>query len=497
MLAIAWEYLTERYRAARFTDRTSPEWPPHPDRVFQALVATWGERGEDPDEKAALDWLEDQGTPELAFPDVAADTFEPVKAFVPVNDAEPSTAARKRARYTDAMLALLPQHRNRKPRFFPSVWVGDGTFALIWPHAEPRDYREQLETLCREVVRIGHSSSFVRCWLEDNPVTPKLRPAGDRRVLGTRLRIPFNGRRAGLAKNYADQKSRGSYEGTSRALEWPYVQAVRSAGEHRSLFSPQLIVLRIKGPNRWSLHDTLAVTDTLRRTLIPMAERHAPQAMELISGHHPNGARSSRPHIAYFPLAFVGSRYADGHLMGVGIAVPRNATADDQDAVFRAIAHAADQHGRISLHLTSTRSVQLEMAMDVPFQETLRSETWSGPSQWWASVTPIVMDRMYRRRDGDHSTWLTEQIAVMCRRVELPDPVELQVRPVSFHRGAPAVRGMQPLPRKDGAARQMVHALIKFPSMTHGPILLGAGRFRGYGLFRPWRKREQGNASII
>ena len=495
MLAIAWQYLTQTYRAASFTDRTRPEWPPHPDRVFQALVAAWGERGEDPDEGAALDWLEDQGPPELAYPDLHIDTFDTVKAYVPVNDTEPSSAARKRARYTDAMISLLPQHRKRKPRFFPSVWVGDEVCMLIWRDAEPGRHRNRLETLCREVVRIGHSSSFVRCWLEDDAAATTLRPAGDRRVIGMRLRIPFRGRRAALARNYDDQKVQGTYQGTSRANEWPYVNAMRSAEEYRSHFSPQLIVFRVKGVNRWSLEDTLPITNALRRTLIPIAERHVPEAMELISGHQHDGSPSIKPHLAYVPLAFVGSRYADGHLMGVGIAMPRDTTPHHQDAIFRAIAYAADADGRVTLRLTSRRAVILEMLMDAPFQKTLQLETWSGPSAWWASITPIVMDRMYRRRDGDRDEWQREQIAAMCRRVDLPEPVEVHVRRVAFHRGAPAVPSMPGLPRKDGTGRQLNHALIRFSAATHGPILLGAGRFRGYGLLKPWYPEGKGDAS--
>ena len=68
MLAIAWQYLTGSAVAATVTDREEPEWPPHPDRVFQALVASWGERGGDPDERAALAFLETLGPPELVAP---------------------------------------------------------------------------------------------------------------------------------------------------------------------------------------------------------------------------------------------------------------------------------------------------------------------------------------------------------------------------------------------------------------------------------------------
>ena len=45
MLALRIEYLTGTAVAQRRTDRSQPEWPPHPDRVFSALVAAWGHGG--------------------------------------------------------------------------------------------------------------------------------------------------------------------------------------------------------------------------------------------------------------------------------------------------------------------------------------------------------------------------------------------------------------------------------------------------------------------
>ena len=43
MIAIEVELLTGRYVATSFNDRRVPEWPPHPARLFSALVATAAE----------------------------------------------------------------------------------------------------------------------------------------------------------------------------------------------------------------------------------------------------------------------------------------------------------------------------------------------------------------------------------------------------------------------------------------------------------------------
>ena len=45
MLTLEVEFLLGRYAAADFRDREQPEWPPHPARLFSALVAAAYESG--------------------------------------------------------------------------------------------------------------------------------------------------------------------------------------------------------------------------------------------------------------------------------------------------------------------------------------------------------------------------------------------------------------------------------------------------------------------
>lgn len=41
------------------------------------------------------------------------------------------------------------------------------------------------------------------------------------------------------------------------------------------------------------------------------------------------------------------------------------------------------------------------------------------------------------------------------------------------------------LRRKDGSERRHTHAILVFDEPVRGPILVGAGRYRGYGFCRP------------
>ncbi len=85
MLSLEIELLTGRYVASSWNDRDAPEWPPHPARVFSAIVAACHEAG-GPDalERRALEWL--QALPAPAVVASQADTRLTVPVFVPVND---------------------------------------------------------------------------------------------------------------------------------------------------------------------------------------------------------------------------------------------------------------------------------------------------------------------------------------------------------------------------------------------------------------------------
>src|SRR4051794_27457337 len=68
VLALRVTYLTGRVYSAQFDDgdaKATPEWPPHPSRLFSALTAAWGDGGSEDELRLALDWLENQKAPRI------------------------------------------------------------------------------------------------------------------------------------------------------------------------------------------------------------------------------------------------------------------------------------------------------------------------------------------------------------------------------------------------------------------------------------------------
>ena len=549
MFALGIDFITGVAVMTDAASREKAEWPPHPARIFMALVAAHYESQPLPEdgpeaeaawarERAALEWLETQGAPQMSWPE--ASPRDVVKVYVPVNDTGVSAnPARVKESEIRSALGVMPDQRSRQERTFPALHIGGDAperyVFLSWPDAEPTsEILTALTGLTRKVTRIGHSSSLALVWVSEAKNLPSLAYGPNLKANKTRrgvqLRIPapgflaeldqcFNAGEIGaffdLSQAIADGKGKAK-EQAKAAFEKRFGEAwTRTASapvrlrpspgrtahysrveelEDRSIassFDSELLVLTKQEGPVLGLESTAALTAALRGYLLQAGEGKP----EWFTGHSAAGEPSTRGHMALFPLAFVGTEHADGHIMGLAVAFPRAVPAAERAACLR---------GR--LFAPSGEDLQLDLQMGKLGTWTLRREerslpslalrsaTWCEPSSVWASVTPVVLDRHPKHdQRTERVEWRDEvaaSIAQSCERQGLPQPDLIDVDKTSWHRGAPRSKpgpnGMPWLPVKEGAApRQQVHVLIQFPCEVQGPLLLGAGRFRGYGLCKP------------
>ena len=182
MLAIEVEYLTGRAVATNRQARNEPEWPPHPQRLFSALVAAMHECEFGDDARHALIWLESQQPPDLAVSKAAA-RVRP-ETYVPINDSNAQIVLNRRKRTLKFMPAIDPAFaigRDRKERHFPTVKPDDPVVQFIWTDidkGELKRHRAALAALCEAVPYLGHSSSLVRVDLVDSHREATLRTGG-------------------------------------------------------------------------------------------------------------------------------------------------------------------------------------------------------------------------------------------------------------------------------------------------------------------------------
>src|SRR5262245_25082568 len=103
MFVVEVEYLMGRVLASSHNDRTAVEWPPHPARLFSALVAAYEECDLGDNARASLEWLETLPEPVICAkpPEHEGSVRDAHEVFVPVNDSSD-----------------LPERRRRQARWF-------------------------------------------------------------------------------------------------------------------------------------------------------------------------------------------------------------------------------------------------------------------------------------------------------------------------------------------------------------------------------------------
>lgn len=562
MFALRLEYLTGRVVATAYNDRDILEWPPHPARLFSALVAVWADSG-DRTERAALEWLEQQPAPCIACSNVARRSV--LTHYVPVNDTtlltglerwrekkertdktleevktvlEQSAGADMRTRtrlekdlerarkaadkarseYLSAVekltvwtgdatdkdrksaVGLLPESRVRQGRSFPSGVPDDPVIHFIWPDVEPGEHRRALEQLAGRLVNLGHSSCLVHARVVEQVPEAVWIPDDQGDLV---MRWVSKGQLQRLESEY------GIHKGVEPRVLPFVVQRYRPAAASAACAVPTsvfdhedwLILRRVGGAR---LPHTRAID--LARAVRGALMRHAVQPpAAVLSGHEADGSPSRDPHLAIVPLPNVGHKHGDGALLGIALIMPRQLAPEQRRAVLVAIGrweeearrqsgHDDDDAPTLTLGLRNGVEIEVERVVwGLPPLYNLRPSTWCGPAREWSSATPVALDRnpgeLFSRdktkRTAAHRE-VVEILARSCHYAGLPVPEKVVISPGPMLQGSTGARQFPPFPQDNGKFRRiLVHAHITFAEPVRGPVLLGAGRFYGLGLFRP------------
>ena len=516
MLSIRAEFLTGRYVAADPYRHDEPEWPPHPGRLFAAMAAAYFEGGKDGGERGALEWIERCGPPSISYDRRATFPRETVSHFVPVNDRSECVTPGQ----TPLGTTELRCGRLRKERLFPTTITGSAPVTFAWDGVDARAHMGSFRAICSRVHRLGHSSSIVHLTAGEDAqgAVASLIPSerGGQKIRwvspGTlaRFEAAYD---AGDVKNgqerpYFVRKARLNAVTLLPAL---YSSPQGGSGRVPSGQFAEMHVLEItKRP-----YPTLAHARAISRAVKARLLANASDAKELVLGIDAGGRPTTGPHISVVPLAFVRHRHADGMVRGVAIVVPRGLDQRSVNAVLRSL-HGKNRTGSRSGdgggHGGSPHSLSLEvhghgmMVLTTNAGDptsTLDPSTWARQSKTWSSVTPIVLDRAPRARGDAYDAEVSRTIARSCTLQGLPAPASVYTSNVPYLSGPPLstafprytlpTRGSSPAqgagdkkPAKE-VARVHTHARITFDEDVCGPVILGAGRYNGYGLCMPTR----------
>ena len=295
--------------------------------------------------------------------------------------------------------------------------------------------------------------------------------------------------KAELAERFPDGEPRrparpatGLWQGYARPR-----QAERDATAAHSVFDPRIVVLAIRG-RRVSLPATLKLTVALRGLLMRECPLQPPPGW--FSGHRSDGKPTVSPHMALAPLPFVGAPHADSRVLGLALILPRGLNPDEAGRGLDSILHDSATGLPRAHRLFDGQWLECTVEFDARERPpvNLSPHTWTTRSRTWASVTPVVLNRHFDGKDRWERA--AENVKDACQHIGLPRPAEVLLHPVSLVEGVPHAREFPRLTRKRDNGRQShAHAVIVFDTPVSGPVLVGAGRFRGYGLCRPMDPR--------
>jgi CRISPR-associated protein Csb2 len=491
MLVLEIEWLRGVAVLARDPADPAPDWPPHPDRIFSALVASWGARGESPQERVALEWLEQQAPPRLLA--CAAEPRSTVNVYVPVND-------------TVGQIGPQPEARPRQPRRFQTARIAEpgrvsAQLSVVWDASPDDATLNTLQALAYDTSYVGHSSSLVRCRFTRQDEAPP-RPEGW--FEPSRPRAPYGGRLAELERIHkrhiaGDERARARPSSRTRAPE------AHKRCLAQSIFSPDWIVLSHVGGERPDPLITAVIAKTMRDALMSVwPEQPVPP---WLSGHEADSSPLRDPHLAVLPLLDAGHDHADGHLMGLALVPPRALAArwnDSTPAAWRERraltaaleklgegGHGSKEEGTIRLLLGQAGTWDIAVD-DNRIARALRPERYCKPARRFATVTPIALDRHPKGDHVDRSSEAKRLVARACTRIGLPEPAQIALSKHAAPRGAHSARPPGGAPAwatwaRPGAlgGKVLAHAVIEFAEDIEGPVVLGAGRFFGLGLCLP------------
>lgn len=512
MFALAVDFLTGRYVATAYNDRRRAEWPPHPARLFSAMVAAWGD-GEPGStagsaERDALEWLERLDAPTiLADPESVIGFRTEHDVFVPVNDVTVIGTRTKQAFIASpgpkrseiaAALSVMPEGRLRQARRFPVAVPEHPLVIFVWEDvACPTAIIGALVGLLGRVTRLGHSASLVRVSVAERDVVeearvrlPALSPSDAHGQIV--IRWVRSGQLAALIDAHSRHQETEPRVLPKRDVAYAYSHQIAATAPAQSVFSSDLIILvREDGP-RLPITATAHLTTQLRRALQAAAGDPVPS---VISGHAPDGAPLTTPHSAFLSLPVTSGPHADGAILGVAIAVPRDGDARQQ--VLRAVErlqHDPDDPELIVLRLGELGVLRLRRDPwgDDP-RTTVQSRSWTKASRRWASVTPVALDRNPGDlHDADHAkrrrAFDEAAVSVLqsLAHVGLPAPIEVDVVRSAVMPGSEKPSRFPRFPLESRKPqRVLVHVRLTFDAPVRGPVVIGSGRYLGMGLFAP------------
>jgi CRISPR-associated protein Csb2 len=455
VLAIRCCLLRAEFEGGLPDDPRNPEWPPSWMRLYSALVSVATDQDD-----VLLQALEEAPPPRIHAPEAY---LVRRTAFVPTNSTVGET------RHTVLF------GRTNGERIWARAIPQSPDIVYLWPDLNLRsDMRERLAGLCRKVPYLGRSTSPALLELTDEipetaPLVPEVEVPAERFILHRTLRSPFPGALAALRAAYqAKQAGEGgdAWEigrGIGYGEELPPVGSAELVGPYSRMVIFALRRRQLDG------RDAARLTHAFRRAVLSRAESHLPA----LHGHHDGSVVQA----AFLALPSVGHKKSDGHILGIGIAIPDLPPED-----LRVVARALDlDEMEVTAGALGVLTLQRVSPLEAEHAWGLRPQRWEGPAKRWVTALPMVFDR-FPGRKGD----IRGEIERSVVNARLPRPADIRWSKQPLVPGGVPMTPRDTLRRpNDSKLRPYCHVMIEFSEEVRGPVVFGSMRHYGLGLCVP------------
>jgi CRISPR-associated protein Csb2 len=460
------------------------EWPPSPLRLFQALVAAaagrWNERVQVESAAPALRWLQ-----QLPIDRIIACSGVPSQAptqfYVPDNTADMLVTGWKKGES-----ASSPKRSEKVVR--PMHLSGDAVHYLFLFGDDADTHINTIQTAARHITHLGWGIDMA---VGDAVVTTPAEAAlldGEHWVPtmtgALQLRVPNAGTFDDVSRKHAEVLNR-LVQNVFRPVPPLTAFQFQSFRRDTDLEPRPWCMFSILKPDA---SGNLALNTARRTRDVAAWIRHAvaevcsdwPDLAGFVHGHAPTGekntAANSSHRFQYLPIPSIlmweGQRKVDA-IRRVIITAPPGCQ-DRIDFIRRRL---------IGAELAWQGKVLGILNADPGHMKLVRSQ-YIDAAQVWSTVTPVILDGF-----DDHSPAKTRRLLEKALlHAGLPKVLQLDWQPFGFQEGVEPVRHFIRPERLNGT---MVHVRAVFHAPVPGPIAIGAGRYRGFGLFA----REEKSAS--
>ncbi|MDY3556759.1 type I-U CRISPR-associated protein Csb2 [Gemmata sp. JC717] len=479
------------------TNGGEPEWPPSPLRLFQAIVdaavSRWRSHTFDGCAKPMLLWLENRQAPQIVAPNYSVGT--PFRLSVPNNDLDSSASfwvrgaePAKPHRPADlrTMKVVRPVRVHTKNETEKSLHY---LYPIADTDSEFATHKETLVTAARSVTHLGWGVDMVagdaRVLSEEdaaNLTGERWRPAAGAST--TQLRAPRAGTLNALAQKHEAFLNRLSADGFKPV---PPLTVFDTVGYRRDTepAAREWVAFRITSVDPDAPNPSFDAPARCRD--VAAWVRHAtgevcqnwpfPDFASFVHGHTENGSQTkgerADERFMYLPLPSIERRGDRGEHVG---------------AIRRVLVAAPPGFGE-RIEWIRRRLPGQELVWDNRAQGLLNAlpdsdwvlQRYTENAQTWSTVTPVIWPG-----HDDHNP---EKAARLLRkafvdagfaRAVVDAITELDWRPVGFRAGA-ELASRYALP--DRLSGRRYHVRVRFAHPVRGPLAVGAGRYRGLGVF--------------